>query len=72
MPEYILTYARVVILKRRFFSKNKDAAEGAAFDLELAGELGLDWDDVSGWRPKPGSEVDDIQDEENVWEVTHA
>jgi hypothetical protein len=67
MPEYILTYARVVILKRRLAADSRATAEAEAMDLEFAGELGL-----KTVIPEDGSEVDDIEDYDVIWKVERA
>jgi len=67
MHEYILTYARVVILKRSITADSRSAAEAEAMDLELAGKLGLET-----VIAKDGSEIDDIQDYDVIWNVERA
>ena len=77
MPTYTLTYARTVILKRRIEAQNYHDAERQAIALENDGELGLTTVEIKNengtrswfWDAKPDSEIDDIQDEENVWEI---
>jgi len=66
MPLYTLTYARVVILKTTLWAANQAAATDLAFELELTQELGLE-----DWTPKKGSEVDDVQDYDQIWEVEY-
>jgi hypothetical protein len=77
MPTYTLTYARTVILKRRLEAQDYHDAERQAITLENDGELGLTTVEIKNengtiswfWDAKPESEIDDIQDEENVWEI---
>jgi len=77
MPIYTLTYARTVILKRRIEAQDYQDAERQAIAPENDGELGLTTVEIryeNGtrdwlWDAKLGSEIDDIQDEENVWEI---
>ena len=77
MPIYTLTYARTVILKRRIEAQDYYDAERQAITLENDGKLGLTTVEIryeNGtrdwlWDAKPDSEIDDIQDEEHVWEI---
>ncbi len=80
MPAYMLTYARTVILKRHIEARDHDAAMRQATALEKDGKLGLDVveiEDKAGsllwlWGAKPDSEIHDIQDDENIWEIEPA
>lgn len=77
MPTYLLTYARTVILKRYIKAHDRDDATRQATALENDGKLGLTTVEVKNgdgtkswfWDAKPDSEIDDIQDEDNVWEI---
>lgn len=64
MKTYKLTYARVVILETFIEAEDEEEAYTKAHELENAGRLGLD-----DWTAKEDSQVSDIQDEENIWEV---
>ena len=73
----LLTYARTVILKRYIEAHDHDDATRQATALENDGKLGLATVEVKNgngtkswlWDAKPDSEIDDIQDEDNVWEI---
>ena len=77
MPTFTLTYARVVVLKRTIEAQDRDDAERQAIALENSGKLGLTTVEIKNengtrdwlWDAKPDSAIDDIQDEENVWEI---
>ncbi len=77
MPTFTLTYARVVILKRRIEAQDYHDAERQAIALENDSKLGLTTVEIKNedgarswlWDAKPDSEIDDIQDEEHVWEI---
>jgi hypothetical protein len=64
MPEYRLTYARCVLLTRTIKARSQRQAEEIAIQMERDGDLGLE--DVEA---KKGSEIEDIQDEDTVWEI---
>ena len=64
MPTYTLTYARTVILKTTIEADNLDDARKVAVELESAGKLGL-----SEFEAKEDSWVDDIQDDDTVWDI---
>jgi len=69
MNEYKLTYGRVVILTTTILAKNLEEAKRQAAELEANGFLGLEPDSDGGWLPKPGSDVEDVQDYEYLWEI---
>jgi len=77
VPTFTLTYARVVILKRRIEAQDYHDAEQQAIALENDSKLGLTTVEIKNedgarswlWDAKPDSEIDDIQDEEHVWEI---
>ncbi len=68
MKTYELTYARTIVLTRRFKAKTLEAAEKKAILMEQGGELGLvECDDTL--TAKRNSIIDDITDQEAIWEV---
>jgi hypothetical protein len=77
MPTFTLTYARTIILKRTIEAQDRNDAERKAIALENDGKLGLTTVEIKRengtrdwlWDAKPDSEIDDIQDEEHVWEI---
>jgi hypothetical protein len=65
MPLYQLKYARTVILTRLIEAQNEGEAEFIAMCLETDHNLGIEQ-----VIPKEDSELEDIFDEENIWEIS--
>ena len=81
MTQFLLTYARTVILKRYIEAEGEDEAWGFASDLETNCELGLVHPKVTRtnskvalrqYQAEPSSWVDAIVDDDTTWNVERA
>ena len=67
MKTYKLTYARTIMFTTYLEAADDDEAEDRAIDLERAQLLGTK--DVEA---KEGSDIDDISDDDSIWEIDEA
>lgn len=71
MTIYTLHYARVVYLEHKIEADSYVSAMDKAFELENSFQLGLDSSgDGRSIIVSEGSEIEDINDYDVVWEVT--
>jgi len=74
MPDYRLTYARIVIMETYIIgAKDQEDATEIAFKLETEGKLGLQKCQtrraLDGWEPKQASLIREIVDDDTIWEI---
>lgn len=66
---YKLKYARIVMLETEIEAESYDHAMKEASRLEDGGYLGLESNPSDQWFPVDGSQITDVTDYEEIWEV---
>ncbi len=73
MARYTLTYGRVIVLTTTIEADSENEALEKAFKLEAEGKLGLTpVPGTDAWIAEDNSEIDNIEDYEDLWEVARA